>query len=127
MNSDGSSLGNPRPAAAAGIIRDAVGQVRLAYEFALGIATSVVSKLTIVWRGLELARAHSLAPIMVELQHELGSDVQHLFREANGAANHLAKDAVSRQLTLVMNQEDITGVLRGIIRLDKLGTPYLRQ
>ncbi|KAL2225075.1 UNVERIFIED_CONTAM: hypothetical protein Sindi_3095500, partial [Sesamum indicum] len=156
LNSDGSSLGNPGPAAAAGIIRDADGQVRLAYQFALGTATSVVSELTAVWRGLELARAHSLAPIVVEvdatvvlqllqsrasgiwevqhlimrivqLQQELGSDVRHIFREANGAADHLAKDAASRQLTRVMYQEDITGVLRGIIRLDKMGTPYLRR
>ncbi|KAL2223667.1 UNVERIFIED_CONTAM: hypothetical protein Sindi_3080900, partial [Sesamum indicum] len=67
LNSDGSSLGNPGPAAAAGIIRDADGQVRLAYQFALGTATSVVSELTAVWRGLELARAHSLAPIVVEV------------------------------------------------------------
>ncbi|KAL2224763.1 UNVERIFIED_CONTAM: hypothetical protein Sindi_2959800 [Sesamum indicum] len=44
-----------------------------------------------------------------------------IFREANGAADHLAKDAASRQLTRVMYQEDITGVLRGIIRLDKMG------
>ena len=156
LNSDGSSLGNPGPAAAAGIIRDADGQVRLAYQFALGTATSVVSELTAVWRGLELARAHSLAPIVVEvdatvvlqllqsrasgiwevqhlimrivqLQQELGSDVRHIFREANGAADHLAKDAASRQLTRVMYQEDITGVLRGIIQLDKMGTPYLRR
>ncbi|KAL2224243.1 UNVERIFIED_CONTAM: hypothetical protein Sindi_3129300 [Sesamum indicum] len=63
---------------------------------------------------------------IVQLQQELGSDVRHIFREANGAADHLAKDAASRQLTRVMYQEDITGVLRGIIRLDKMGTPYLR-
>ena len=67
MNSDGSSLGNPGPAAAAGVIRDEIGQVHLAYQFALGTATSVVSELTAVWRGLELARAHSLAPIVVEV------------------------------------------------------------
>ncbi|KAL2228534.1 UNVERIFIED_CONTAM: putative mitochondrial protein [Sesamum indicum] len=57
---------------------------------------------------------------IVQLQQELGSDVRHIFREANGAADHLAKDGASRQLTRVMYQEDITGVLRGIIRLDKM-------
>ncbi|KAL2252544.1 UNVERIFIED_CONTAM: hypothetical protein Sindi_0049100 [Sesamum indicum] len=67
LNSDGSSLGNPGPAAVVGIIRDAVGQVRLTYQFAFGTAFSVVSELTAVWRGLELARAHSLAPIVVEV------------------------------------------------------------
>ncbi|KAL2248683.1 UNVERIFIED_CONTAM: hypothetical protein Sindi_2342000 [Sesamum indicum] len=137
LNSDGSSIGNPWPAAAAGVIQDEIGQVHLAYQFAL-----------------ELARAHSLAPIVVEvdatiilqllqsrvsgmwevqhlimrilqLQQELGSDVRHVFREANGAADYLAKDAASQQLTRVMYQEDITGVLRGIITREKLGTPYL--
>ncbi|KAL2227921.1 UNVERIFIED_CONTAM: hypothetical protein Sindi_1771800 [Sesamum indicum] len=156
LNLDGSSLGNPGLVAAAGIIRVEIGQVHLAYQFALGTATSVVSELTAVWRGLELARAHSLAPTVVEvdatvvlqllqsrvsgmwevqhlimrivqLQQELGLDVRHVFREVNGAADYLAKDAASRQLTRVMYQEDITGVLRDIIRLDKLGTRYLRQ
>ncbi|KAL2242638.1 UNVERIFIED_CONTAM: hypothetical protein Sindi_0381800 [Sesamum indicum] len=67
LNSDESSLGNPGPAAAAGVIRDEIGQVHLAYQFALGTATSVVSELTAVWHGLELARAHSLAPIVVQV------------------------------------------------------------
>ncbi|KAL0463143.1 UNVERIFIED_CONTAM: hypothetical protein Slati_0201900 [Sesamum latifolium] len=67
LNSDGSSLGNPRPARAGGIIRDAKGQVRLAYQVALGTSTSVIAELTVVWRGLELAMAHGLAPIEVEV------------------------------------------------------------
>ncbi|KAL2247141.1 UNVERIFIED_CONTAM: Nuclear pore complex protein NUP54 [Sesamum indicum] len=62
---------------------------------------------------------------IVQLQHELGSNVRHIFREGNEAADHLVKDVASQQLTRVMYQEDITGILRGIIRLDKLGTPYL--
>ncbi|KAL0399847.1 UNVERIFIED_CONTAM: hypothetical protein Sradi_2328000 [Sesamum radiatum] len=55
LNSDGSSLGNPGPAGAAGIIKDAGGQVRLAYQDALGTTTSVVAELTAVWRSLALA------------------------------------------------------------------------
>ncbi|KAL0411072.1 UNVERIFIED_CONTAM: hypothetical protein Slati_3696900 [Sesamum latifolium] len=125
LNSAGSSLGNPGRAGAAGIIRDAEGQVRLAYQNALGTTTSVIAELTTVWRGLELAMAHGLAPIVVKvdattviqllqsrasekweiehlimriipIQHVLGSDVRHIFREANGAADHLAKEAASR-------------------------------
>ncbi|KAL2246212.1 UNVERIFIED_CONTAM: hypothetical protein Sindi_2889400 [Sesamum indicum] len=126
LNSDGSSLRNT--AATAGVIRDEIGQ------------------LIAVWRGLELARAHSLAPIVLEvdatvvlqllqsrvsgmweLQQELGSDLRHVFPEANGATDYLVEDAASRQLTRVMYLDHITGVLRGIIRLDKLGTPYFRR
>ncbi|KAL0384862.1 UNVERIFIED_CONTAM: hypothetical protein Sradi_2880500 [Sesamum radiatum] len=67
LNLNGFSLGNSGPAGAAGIIRDAEGHVRLAYQDALGTTTSVIAELTTVWRGLELALAHGLAPIVVEV------------------------------------------------------------
>ncbi|KAL0324097.1 UNVERIFIED_CONTAM: hypothetical protein Scaly_2376800 [Sesamum calycinum] len=66
-NSDGSSLGNPRPAEAAGIIQDADGHVRFAYQVALGTRTNVIAELTAVWCGLEFALAHGLAPIVVQV------------------------------------------------------------
>ncbi|KAL0345574.1 UNVERIFIED_CONTAM: putative ribonuclease H protein [Sesamum radiatum] len=67
LNSDGSSPGNPGLAGAAGIIRDAEGQVRLAFQVALGTTNSVLVELTAVWHSLELALAHGLAPIEVEV------------------------------------------------------------
>ncbi|KAL0307977.1 UNVERIFIED_CONTAM: putative ribonuclease H protein [Sesamum calycinum] len=122
LNTDGSSLGNPGLAGAAGIIRDSAGHVHLAYQLALGTGTSVLAELTAVWRGMELALTHGLAPLVVEvdattvisllqsrasgkwevqhmimrivcLQQLLVADVQHVFREANGAADHLAKES----------------------------------
>ncbi|KAL0411407.1 UNVERIFIED_CONTAM: hypothetical protein Slati_3730400 [Sesamum latifolium] len=130
LNSDGSSLGNLGPARAAGIIRDTEGQVRLTYQVALGTTTSVIVELTAVWRGLELAMAHGLAPIVVEV--DATTVIQLLQsrasgKEANGAADHLAKEAASLQMTRVLHPGDITGELRGIIRLDRLGIPHLRQ
>ncbi|KAK4391459.1 putative ribonuclease H protein [Sesamum angolense] len=156
LNTDGSSLGNPGLAGAAGIIRDSAGHVHLAYQFALGTGTSVLAELTAVWRGMELALTHGLAPLVVEvdattvisllqsrasgnwevqhmimriicLQQLLVADVQHVFREANGAADHLAKEAASLQLTRVLHHDDITGILRGIICLDRQGVPHLRR
>ncbi|KAL0282698.1 UNVERIFIED_CONTAM: putative ribonuclease H protein [Sesamum radiatum] len=59
LNTDGSSLGNPGLAGAAGIIRDSAGHVHLAYQFALGTGTSVLAELTAVWRGMELALTRS--------------------------------------------------------------------
>ncbi|KAL0304928.1 UNVERIFIED_CONTAM: putative ribonuclease H protein [Sesamum calycinum] len=113
LNTDGSSLGNPGLAGAAGIIRDSAGHVHLAYQFELGTGTSVLAELTAVWRGMELALTHGLAPLV--------------WREANGAADHLVKEAASLQLTRVLHHDDITGVLRGILCLDRQGVPYLRQ
>ncbi|KAL0317841.1 UNVERIFIED_CONTAM: putative ribonuclease H protein [Sesamum angustifolium] len=137
LNTDGSSLGNPGLAGAAGIIRDSAGHVHLAYQFALGTGTSVLAELTAVWRGMELALTHGLAPLVVEVDATtvisllqsrasgkwelLVADVQHVFREANGAADHLAKEAASLQLTRVLHHDDITGTLRGIICLDRQG------
>ncbi|KAL0289718.1 UNVERIFIED_CONTAM: putative ribonuclease H protein [Sesamum radiatum] len=67
LNTDGSSLGNPGLAVAAGIIRDSAGHVHLAYQIALGTGTSVLAELTAIWRGLELALTHGLAPLVVEV------------------------------------------------------------
>ncbi|KAL0329448.1 UNVERIFIED_CONTAM: hypothetical protein Sradi_4931500 [Sesamum radiatum] len=156
LNTDSSSLGNPGLAGAAGIIRNSAGYVHLAYQFALGTGTSVLAELTAVWRGMELALTHGLAPLVVEvdatsvisllksrasgkwkvqhlimrivcLQQLLVADVQHVFREANGAADHLAKEAASLQLTRVLHHDDITGVLRGILCLDRQGVPHLHR
>ncbi|KAK4392731.1 putative ribonuclease H protein [Sesamum angolense] len=156
LNTDGSSLGNPGLAGAAGIIRDSAGHVHLAYQFALGTGISVLAELTAVWRGMELTLTHDLAPFVVEvdattvisllksrafgkwdvqhlimrfvcLQQLLVADVQHVFREANGAVDHLAKEAASLQLTRVLHHDDITGILRGILCLDRQGAPHLRR
>ncbi|KAL0295770.1 UNVERIFIED_CONTAM: hypothetical protein Sangu_3185300 [Sesamum angustifolium] len=126
---DGSSLGNPGLAGAAGIIRDSAGHIHLAYQFALGTGTSVLAELTAVWRGVELTLTHGLAPLVVEVD---ATTVISLLKsrasgkEANGAADHLAKEAASLQLTRVLHYDDITGVLPGILCLDRQGVPHLR-
>ncbi|KAL0333125.1 UNVERIFIED_CONTAM: hypothetical protein Scaly_2214000 [Sesamum calycinum] len=151
----GSSFRNPSLAGAAGIIRDSAGHVHLAYQIAVATGTSVLAELTVVWRGLELALTHGLAPLVVEvdamavislvqsrvsgkwevqhlimrivrLQQLLVADIQHVFREANSAVDHLAKEVASLQLTRVLHHNDITGVLHGILCLDRRGVPHLR-
>ncbi|KAL0298773.1 UNVERIFIED_CONTAM: hypothetical protein Sradi_6537100 [Sesamum radiatum] len=64
---------------------------------------------------------------IVRLQQLLVADVQHIFREANGAADDLAKEATSLQLTWVLHHNDITGVLRDTFCLDRRGVPHLRR
>ncbi|KAL0304664.1 UNVERIFIED_CONTAM: putative ribonuclease H protein [Sesamum calycinum] len=130
LNTDGSSLGNLGLAGAVGIIRDSAGHVHLAYQFALGTGTSVLAELTAVWRGMELALTHGLAPLVVEVD---ATTVISLLqsrasgKEANGAADHLAKEAASLQLTRLLHHDDITGILRGILCLDRQGVPHLRR
>ncbi|KAK4390528.1 hypothetical protein Sango_2116100 [Sesamum angolense] len=50
---------------------------------------------------------------ILHLQQLLVVDVQHVFREANGAADHLANEPASLQLTRVLCHNDITDILRG--------------
>ncbi|KAL0342879.1 UNVERIFIED_CONTAM: hypothetical protein Sangu_1175300 [Sesamum angustifolium] len=64
---------------------------------------------------------------IVCLQQLLVVDVQHVFKEANGAADHLAKEAACLQLTRVLHHDDITGVLHGILCLDRRGVSHLRR
>ncbi|KAL0315010.1 UNVERIFIED_CONTAM: hypothetical protein Scaly_2898600 [Sesamum calycinum] len=126
---DGSSFGNPSLAGAAGIIRDSAGHVHLAYQVALGIGT-VCYQSSLPSGGSRVSgkwEVQHLIMRIVRLQKLLVVDVQHVFREANDAADHLAKEATSLQLTRVLHHNDITGVLRGILCLDRRGVPHLRR
>ncbi|KAL0291786.1 UNVERIFIED_CONTAM: hypothetical protein Sangu_3261400, partial [Sesamum angustifolium] len=69
--------------------------------------------------GMELALTHGLAPLVVEVDattvisllksRASGKwEVQPVFREANGAADHLVKKFSSLQLTRVLHHDDIT-------------------
>ncbi|KAK4393978.1 hypothetical protein Sango_1868600 [Sesamum angolense] len=118
LNTNGSSLGNPGLAGAAGIFRDSDEHVHLTYHVALGTETSVIAELTAVWWVLSLPR-HTIQQMLV-------SDFRHTFREVNGVADHLAKETVSLQLTRMLCHDDITGVLRDILSLDRRGVPHLR-
>ncbi|KAL0346387.1 UNVERIFIED_CONTAM: hypothetical protein Scaly_1654700 [Sesamum calycinum] len=82
------------------------------------------------WKG-DLRRAAVMGFIFRQIVPRppsilLVADIQHVFREANGAADHLVKEAASLQLTRVLYHNDITGVLRGILCLDRRGAPHLR-
>ncbi|KAL0301331.1 UNVERIFIED_CONTAM: hypothetical protein Sradi_6409900 [Sesamum radiatum] len=140
----------------AGIIRNSDEQVHLAYQVILRKWASVIAELIAIWQDLELALTQGLAPLVVEvdamaviqllqscvsrkwevqylimrivhIQQLLVSDIRHVFREANGAADHLAKEAASLQFTRVLRHDDITVVLRGILRLDRRGVSHLRR
>ncbi|KAL0423315.1 UNVERIFIED_CONTAM: hypothetical protein Sradi_0866300 [Sesamum radiatum] len=132
------------------------GHVHRAYQVTLGTENIVIAEVTVVWRGLELALAHGLTPLVVEvnamaviqllqsyasgkwevqhlilhivqIQQMLVSDFRHTFKEANVAIDHLVKEAASLQLTRVLGHGDITGVLRSNLNRDRRGVPHLRR
>ncbi|KAL0396371.1 UNVERIFIED_CONTAM: hypothetical protein Scaly_0085500 [Sesamum calycinum] len=156
LHTDGSSLGNPGLARAVGISRYSDGHVHRAYQVTLGTEIIMIAEVTVVWRGLELALAHGLTPLVVEvnamaviqllqlyasgkwevqhlilhivqIQQMLVSDFRHTFKEANVAIDHLVKEAASLQLTRVLGHGDITSVLRSNLNRDRRGVPHLRR
>ncbi|KAL0392908.1 UNVERIFIED_CONTAM: hypothetical protein Sradi_2513600 [Sesamum radiatum] len=70
-------------------------------------ATTVISLLQS--RASEKWEVQHLIMCIVRLQQLLVADLQHVFREVNSAADHLAKEAASLQLTRVLHHDDIMG------------------
>ncbi|KAL0391234.1 UNVERIFIED_CONTAM: putative ribonuclease H protein [Sesamum calycinum] len=107
LNTDGSTLGNPGLAGVAGIIWDSAGHVHLAYQFALGIGTSVLAELTAVWRGMELALTHGLAPLVVEV--DAMTVISLLKSRASGKweVQHLIMQIVCLQQLLVADVQHV--------------------
>ncbi|KAK4389741.1 hypothetical protein Sango_2311100 [Sesamum angolense] len=96
------------------------------FKVALGTGTSVVAELTTVLWALELALAHGLTPLVVVVDTTAWRTF-NTFLGRRMSADHLAKETASLQLTQVLRHNDITGVLRGILCLDRWGVPHLFQ
>ncbi|KAL0325063.1 UNVERIFIED_CONTAM: hypothetical protein Sradi_5075600 [Sesamum radiatum] len=113
LNTDGCSLGNPGPAGVAGIIRGSDGCIHLTFQVTLGTGTSVIFELTTVWRGLELALAHALAPLVVEV--DANAVIQLLQSRASGKWRRrmgqliILRRRLPLQLNWVLRNSDITG------------------
>ncbi|KAK4381386.1 putative ribonuclease H protein [Sesamum angolense] len=126
LNTDGSSLGNLGLARAAGIIRDLTGHVHLAYQFALGIGTSA-SKAHCRLAGDGACPDPWSCPLGGGGGCHDGDFALKVPCFWDVGADHLLKEAASLQLTRVLHHDDITGVLRGILCLDRQGVPHLRR
>jgi ribonuclease HI len=121
LNTDGSSLGNPGMAGGGGVIRNHVGDWEGGFSRAIGVTTSVQAELRALKDGLELAIELGILNLEIEMDSlvavELVNSIttsnvflsaivtdcrslmerfelcslKHIFREANGCADVLAK------------------------------------
>ena len=121
LNTDGSSLGNPRMAGGGGVIWNHVGDWEGGFSRAIGVTTSVQAELRALKDGLELAIDLGILNLEIEMDSlvavELVNSIttpnvflsaivtdcrslmerfelcslKHIFREANGCADVLAK------------------------------------
>ena len=128
LNTDGSALGNPRPAGAGGVLRDHRGQWITGFSLHGGFASNNMDELAAVKKGLEMAwnkgykllhleldskvvlswltnqnmnYPTNLLPLICDCRNLLHQErevhVHHVYREANGCADLLAKRGTRQQ------------------------------
>ncbi|XP_027152134.1 uncharacterized protein LOC113752202 [Coffea eugenioides] len=155
LNSDGCSRGNPGRSGGGGLVRDSRGNFVFGYAEPFGVITSMQAELrALLWgvrhcviRGyLELhLEADSLTLVQIvqgtsacpwRLQRDLDElmifkqsfqSITHCYREANTPADHLANFGADACAGHVFNTfSDLPLLVRGAIRLDRLGLPTFR-
>ena len=132
LNTDGSSLGNPRAAGGGGVIRDWSGNWIVGFSRKIGIAMSLLAKLWAIQDGLMLCFDRSLAMVEVELDAKVVVDmltnpqysniviaslikdcrylisqipqvrIKHCYRESNRCADKLARKGANQTLNLIL-------------------------
>ena len=71
LNVDGASKGNPGAAGAGGLLRDQSGNWITGFALNLGYCTSVKAELAALLKGLELAKRHGIAKLIVHIDSQV--------------------------------------------------------
>jgi ribonuclease HI len=156
LNVDGSSIGNPGSAGGGGILRDSKGRCWAGFSRHYGNCTNMAAETRALLDGLRMCRDLGIRDIIVEtdsnivvqwlhkdtcslwwlwefweeileLTRLLNAQVQHVFREANMAADLLAKNGSSGVSFDLSFGDKVPALLKGILHTDSLEIPYLRD
>ncbi|CAI9780517.1 unnamed protein product [Fraxinus pennsylvanica] len=112
LNVDGASKGNPGLVGGGGVLRDSNGTFLAGFSHHYSPCTNMVAETRALLDGLCMCR-------------DLG--VQLVFREANMAADFLAKMASDGSSIDFLYGDEVPTTLRGILRTDRWKLPYLRR
>lgn len=156
LNADGASRGNPGTSGGAGVLRDATGNLLLAYAFPYGFCTGFEAEFRAVLDGLRTCRELELIVDIVEVDSlslasllqgrssipwklwNLWSELQdhlsfykpiiaHTYREGNQLADSLANFACEADAAaFFFHQSELPGRARGVFVLDKSQFPSIR-
>ncbi|GKV40954.1 hypothetical protein SLEP1_g48538 [Rubroshorea leprosula] len=140
IRSDGSALGNPGMAGAGGLLRDHLGRWIIGFSRNIGWTTSIAAELWAIRDGLEVAISKGFSKIIVETDskiatiliesadislHSLGilisdcrsllgcfadAQISHIYREANTAADFMAKLGTSSATNFVLYDGSPPGI-----------------
>ncbi|KAL0442005.1 UNVERIFIED_CONTAM: putative ribonuclease H protein [Sesamum radiatum] len=155
LNTDGVSKGNPGVAGAGGIIRNHLGQTVLAFQEHLGLISNTATELKAIYRGVKLCIDSNIRKIWVEtdanvalklisspsqgpwhfqnllqqirnLLSQTEFKISHIFREGNQVADYFANQAFFNQHLTILSPDNITGIPKGLIRLNACSFPAIR-
>ncbi|XVF03450.1 hypothetical protein REPUB_Repub04eG0262600 [Reevesia pubescens] len=154
INTDGSSIGNPGPAGAGGLIRDYNGNFLIGFSRKLGITTSMGAELWAIRDALKIAFNHGFSNIWLEtdsqvaihlltncfdkshilyvllhdcrcLMDQLNVQIKHTYREGNCCADMLAKNGVSQEEDFVIFENAPECILTYLLA-DRVGIAFPR-
>ncbi|KAF5452775.1 hypothetical protein F2P56_027742 [Juglans regia] len=126
LNTDGSSLGNPGSAGAGGVIRDDNGKMCAGYVVSLGQGSNNFAELRSLLEGVRRCCQRGFFRVDIE------TDSQILVNwikkgKCNVVADFLAKlGAEGLNMDWFEDRGTLPGKLRGLLRMDRIGLPYLR-
>ncbi|KAG2684189.1 hypothetical protein I3760_10G065300 [Carya illinoinensis] len=156
LNIDGSSLGNPGQSGVGGVIRDTRGHLCIAYSMALGQGSNNYVELKGLLEGVRRCCQYGFFQVYIEVDSQLlvnwvtkgacniwyledfldelraclaclDHRLTHVFRESNVVADFHAKQGVGGLTWDWFDEkEDLPSQLRGLLRMDRIGLPYLR-
>ncbi|XP_042969986.1 uncharacterized protein LOC122302667 [Carya illinoinensis] len=155
LNIDGSSRENLRKAGAGGLIRDSRGNLVLAFSYPLDFGTNNYAEFMSLLHGVRHVRRlgfrnveiemnsmvvvnwilASNCPIwyledywieLMELLCNINFSIRHVYRQGSSPTDFLAKLAFEDCTAIWESLVMVPPLLRGLIRTDKLGIPYIR-
>ncbi|KAG8380419.1 hypothetical protein BUALT_Bualt06G0013400 [Buddleja alternifolia] len=155
LNTNGASWGNLGQAGAGGLVRDHKGKVLFAFCEPLGMVSNMTAELAPLDRGLQLCIEKGYQKVGIELDalsvihilcsiykgawrfqnmlqsirnslRLLETTLSHIYCEGNKAADLLANQGCEAQSPQVFDSSHLIGVIKGVIRLNRLNLPSFR-
>ncbi|XP_041001562.1 14.7 kDa ribonuclease H-like protein [Juglans microcarpa x Juglans regia] len=154
LNLDGSYFGNPSPASRGGLLRDYGGNLVFGFSKFFYSCSNNEAELQAVIEGIKICRQRGLMCIDIEcdsllvvlwirsrictvwylwdywdellmLLANFDFSISHVFREGNQVADALAKCGALGENNIFIDCLHLPWVIRGLYRLDKMGTAYV--
>ena len=154
LNTDGSSRGNPGPAAGGGVSRDCTGSVIFAFSEFFGTRTSLQAEFMAMLLGISICNHLHIQNIIVESDSasmidmlnkstmiprnlrilarwidRLRSNIlefKHCLRQANAIADGLANTGQATQLFQLYSRQNLPSIIKSLIWQDSIGLSNLR-